>query len=369
MFHDYTLRDLIKIKNGKNYQDLSSDGTTPVYGTGGLMGYTSSKGLFNGKALLLPRKGSLTNIMYVNEEFWTVDTMYYAPVISPSADTYYLYNYLKLLDLSRLDTGSGVPSMTFDSYYDIKLKLPDIQTQQNIAKIIQLLNDKVFVNNTINTELERIARLNYDYWFTQFDFPDENGMPYKSSGGAMVYNEQLKKDIPFNWVVKKVSDLLPVVTGKKDANHATEHGLYNFFTCGEEILKCDTYQFEGKAILVAGNGNFNVKLYEGKFDAYQRTYVLIPEDERHYTLVYLAVKDRIQSLANGSRGSIVKFITKGDLEDILIAIPKDTDFDFYSSLNKITKSIEKNLEENQKLLEIRDWILPMLVTGQISAAQ
>lgn len=181
----------------------------------------------------------------------------------------------------------------------------------------------------------------------------------------MVWSEELKREIPKGWEVKKVSDLLPVITGKQDANFATENGKYSFFTCGEEILKCDSYEFEGKAVLVAGNGNFNIKLYEGKFNAYQRTYILIPNDERHYTLVYMAVRDRITSLTKGSRGSIVKFITKGDLEDIQIPLPKDQNLDVFSQLNTITKKIEKNILENQKLAELRDFLLPILMNGQV----
>ena len=241
----------------------------------------------------------------------------------------------------------------------------ELRNQQKIAHILSTLDSKIELNNKINAELEKMAKTLYDYWFVQFDFPDENGKPYKSSGGKMIFDEKLKRDIPEEWEIKKVSDLLPVLTGKEDANFATKNGKYNFFTCGEGILKCDKFNFDGKAILIAGNGNFNIKLYEGKFNAYQRTYVLIPNDERHYTLIYMAVKNRIGSFKKGSRGSIVKFITKGDIEDIQIPLPKNKDLDLFSSLNTITKKIEKNIEENQKLEELRDWLLPMLMNGQV----
>ncbi len=248
---------------------------------------------------------------------------------------------------------------------EFELDLPNIQDQQKIASILSVLDKKIELNNNINAELEAIAKTLYDYWFVQFNFPDENGKPYKSNGGKLIWSEELKRNIPKEWEVKKVCDLLPVITGKKDANFATENGEYNFFTCWEEILKCDTFEFEWKAVLVAGNWNFNIKLYEGKFNAYQRTYILIPNDEKYYTLIFMAVKDRIASLSNSSRGSIVKFITKWDLEDIQIVLPKDGNLDIFSQLNSITKKIEQNLEENQKLSELRDWLLPMLMNGQV----
>ncbi len=281
----------------------------------------------------------------------------------------FLYYYLLLQqkNLVKLNRSSSQPSLNQQDLLDYEIEIPEkIEDQQKIASILFAIDTKIDLNNIINIELEVMAKTLYDYWFVQFDYPNQNGNPYKLSGGKMVWNNELKKEIPNGWCVKKVSDLLPVVTGKQDANFATENGEYNFFTCGEEILKCDTYEFEGKAILVAGNGNFNIKLYEGKFNAYQRTYILIPNDERYYTLVYLAVRDRIASLAKGSRGSIVKFITKGDLEDIKIPLPKDENLDVFSQLNIITKKIEKNILENQKLIELRDWLLPMLMNGQVN---
>jgi type I restriction enzyme, S subunit len=238
--------------------------------------------------------------------------------------------------------------------------------QQKIASVLSSLDSKIELNNKINSELELMAKTLYDYWFVQFDFPNENGKPYKTSGGKMIYNDELKKEIPEGWEIKRISDLLPVITGKQDANFSTKNGKYNFFTCGEEILKCDTYEFEGKAVLIAGNGNFDIKLYEGKFNAYQRTYILIPDDKKYYTTIYLAVRDKIQSFKNSSRGSIIKFITKGDIENILIPLPKDKNIDVFSSLNLITQKIERNILENRELSGLRDWLLPMLMNGQIA---
>jgi len=273
-----------------------------------------------------------------------------------------LFEYVDKLS-ARTGGQTGVDLVSLNKY---PINLPDKTDQQKIASVLSVLDSKIVLNNKINIELDAMVKTLYDYWFVQFDFPNDNGKPYKSNGGKMIWNNELKKEIPKGWCVKKVSDLLPVVTGKQDANFATENGEYNFFTCGEEILKCNTYEFEGKAILIAGNGNFNIKLYEGKFNAYQRTYILIPNDERYYTLVYLAVRDRITSLSKGSRGSIVKFITKGDLEDIKIPLPENENLDIFSQLNIITKKIEKNILENQKLIELRDWLLPMLMNGQIN---
>jgi len=279
----------------------------------------------------------------------------------------YYYLILQQKNLVKLNRSSSQPSLNQQDLLDYEIEVPEnIQDQQKIASILFTLDAKIELNNRINDELEQMVKTLYEYWFVQFDFPNKNSKPYKTSGGKMTWSKELKREIPEGWEVKKISDLLPVLTGKQDANFSTENGKYNFFTCGEEILKCNSFEFEGKSVLVAGNGNFNIKLYEGKFNAYQRTYVLIPEDERYYTVVYLAVKDRIASLTKGSRGSIVKFITKGDLENIQIPLPRDKSLDIFSALSITTKKIEKNIEENQKLAKLRDWLLPMLMNGQVS---
>ncbi|MBQ3635998.1 MAG: restriction endonuclease subunit S [Bacteroidales bacterium] len=144
----YKLSQLREIKNGKDHQNLS-DGKYPVYGSGGIMRYVDSY-LYDKPSVLLPRKGSLTNIQYCDVPFWTVDTTYYTIVDDTIANPYYLYRYLSLLDLSRLDSGTGVPSMTFDSYYNIKVKLPSIATQKQIAAVLQNIDRKIALNRAIN---------------------------------------------------------------------------------------------------------------------------------------------------------------------------------------------------------------------------
>ena len=152
----YKLSQLLEIKNGKDHQKLS-DGQYPVYGSGGIMRYVDCY-LYDKASILLPRKGSLTNIQFCDIPFWTVDTIYYTVVDDTLANPYYLYRYLSLLDLSLLDSGTGVPSMTFDCYYNIKVILPDLQAQQKIATILQTIDNKIALNRRINTKLEQMAK-------------------------------------------------------------------------------------------------------------------------------------------------------------------------------------------------------------------
>ena len=156
-------------------------------------------------------------------------------------------------------------------------------------------------------------------------------------------------------------DLTTVITGKKDASFSTPNGQYKFFTCSNEPLQCDKYKFDQSSILIAGNGDFNVKHYTGKFNAYQRTYILSPA-KKYYSILYLASLYRINSFKSKSTGSIVKFITKEEIENIPIFIPENTDLLFI--LNKILNLKEKYSIENESLIKIRDFLLPMLMNGQ-----
>lgn len=148
---NYKLRELIKIKNGKDHKNLN-DGMYPVFGSGGVMRYVDSF-LYNKPSVLLPRKGTLNNIQYADKPFWTVDTLYYTEVNEKKVNAYYLYNYLKLLDLSNLDSGTGVPSMTFDSYYNLTVKLPSLGIQNKVAKSLSHIDKKISINRQINRNL------------------------------------------------------------------------------------------------------------------------------------------------------------------------------------------------------------------------
>lgn len=151
----YILADLVRIKNGKEHKTLPN-GKYPVFGSGGIMRYVD-KYLYNKPSVLLPRKGTLDNIQYCDVPFWTVDTIYYTEVNTTLTNPYYLYRYLSLLDLSKLDSGTGVPSMTFDNYYGIRVSLPSIEEQTQIAKALQLFDKKIELNRQINQNLPKLA--------------------------------------------------------------------------------------------------------------------------------------------------------------------------------------------------------------------
>ncbi|WP_118786856.1 restriction endonuclease subunit S [Neisseria lactamica] len=265
---------------------------------------------------------------------------------------------------------SSYPSINPDDIENLKFTVPDLKTQQSIAAVLSALDKKIALNKQINARLEEMAKTLYDYWFVQFDFPDANSKPYKSSGDEMVFDETLKREIPKGWKPFKLSELVTLSTGKEDANFATEQGIYPFFTCSEKILKCDVYSFDTQAILLAGNGTFSVKRFTGRFNAYQRTYVLEPKSKNLYPIVYFVIIDNVIKFTSGSRGSIIKFITRGDIEHIDVVLPNDIEnMRFSEVLYTYLLQAELLEKQNYQLTQLRDFLLPMLMNGQVSVAK
>ena len=291
---------------------------------------------------------------------------------NPKYNPFYTYYWLltKKDYLFTIASVTRTPILSKSTFEEIVIPMPDRSIQDNVVGILKSIDDKIENNKRICFELEAMAKQNleamakqlYDYWFVQFDFPDENGKPYHTSGGEMVWNEQLKREIPKGGEVTNIGNLTTVVTGKEDANFSSPNGKYKFFTCSQEALLCDTPAFSGQAVLIAGNGDFNVKHYSGEFNAYQRTYVLIPENQIYYGAMYISAKNQIQAFKNGSNGSIVKFITKGDVENIPFILPNDDSI--FHQINKLIEKIELCERENEELTKLRDWLLPMLMNGQ-----
>ncbi len=231
----------------------------------------------------------------------------------------------------------------------LEIFLPPLPEQKRIAAILSSLDDKIELNNKINANLEQQAQALFKAWFVDFE-------PF---GGKM----------PEDWREYKLSEFLPVVTGKKNANVSSDDGKYPFFSCSQGFSWTDEYSFEGSAILVAGNGDFNVKWYNGKFEAYQRTYVLIPYNARLTGWLYYAIKHNLAEITSAARGSVIKFITKGNLEDFGFYAPVSlAELDIIDTFGWINQMIDHNIQENYRIMRIRDGLLPKLMSGEIGAS-
>ena len=382
----YKLSELIVIKNGRDHKDLPN-GDYPVFGSGGIMRYVNSY-LYDKPSVLLPRKGSLSNIQYSDTPFWTVDTLYYTEINEELVSPYYLYRYLRLLDMSRLDSGTGVPSMTFDRYYNINVFLPNIEEQRRVASILQKIDAKIALNRQINDNLEAMAKQLYDYWFVQFDFPNEEGKPYKSSGGAMVWNEKLKREIPENWKVDALNKWLEIKSGFpfKSETYLTS-GHYKVITIknvqdGELVTSgCDfvdeipsrakdyiSLQIGDRLISLTGNCGRLCVVFENNLLLNQRVGLLYC-DELYLEYLYNYLNSRpmrivVDNLANGAAQANLSPV---ELCNTMCVMPQESTLREYNGkANVIRLAMIQNNQEIATLTKQRDELLPLLMNGQVS---
>jgi len=278
------------------------------------------------------------------------------------------------------------------SYLD--LLLPDYDKQVKAGDLLFLLSQKIDCNNRINAELEAMARALYDYWFVQFDFPDVNGKPYKSSGGKMVYNASLKREIPMGWQAKCFAELGsfknginydPSVGGSSTAQIVNVRNVSatSIFIKENDLdvlnldqADIDKYLVTSDSILIARSGIPGATrmmahcppntIYCGFIISFK---VSNPDDK---FFIFYRLKQIEHSLLSQSSGSILKNVSQGTLKDICIAMPPESERSviemFNAKLSPILGKLNFNHQENQRLTELRDWLLPLLMNGQVTVA-
>lgn len=297
---------------------------------------------------------------------------------------YYLFMTKSVREqLERSSSGTKVKHTSPEKIYDVEVEIPDVISQQKIANLLWAIDEKIANNKAINDNLEQQAKLIYDYWFTQFDFPDENGKPYCSSGGKMVWNEQLKRNIPENWKVAQLKDIFNV-SGKPISRDDCQTDAY--YTPIDVIPK-RTITFAGG--LSAAEANSSLQVYEennillGAMRVYfhrvcisaqsgitrTTTLVLKPKVDEYLGYAYQVLNDdnAILYATQHSSGTQQPYIKWNDvLEDYRFAMPSNPKLLYeYSKISEPLITKAKNCaRETEQLRKLRDWLLPMLMNGQ-----
>ena len=289
------------------------------------------------------------------------------PEKSSELFVYYFFEYIKK-EIQKSASGSIQDNINIDYLSKMRIKVPEKKYQDKIVELLSSIDKKILLNNQINQELEAMAKTLYDYWFVQFDFPDQNGKPYKSSGGKMVYNTELKREIPEEWGVESVGNLLDKVTkSEKIENNSIE------FVGRRPVIDQSQKYIAGftnneNALLQPQNGHVifgdhtRVVKYIN-FD-YARgadgTQVLISNNENiSNVLLYHMIEDF--DLSNYGYARHFKFLK----EKIVIVPDKEVSSKFETQANVIYEKIKNNIFENLELTQLRDWLLPMLMDGQV----
>lgn len=282
-------------------------------------------------------------------------------------DRRFFYYYLKFATGGFLGAlnGSVMVHITKSSMEKMIIRIPKkLEDQRRIASILSSLDRKIELNNKINADLEEMAQAIFKNWFVDFE-PFKDGKFVDSELGM----------IPEGWKVGSLGDFCNVFTGKKNTNQAIEKGLYPFFSCAPEPLASNDAIFNGKAIIIAGNGSYTgrTSFYNGGFDLYQRTYACtIREQDKENLMIffYHMMKQFFEpTKMGGTRGSSIPYIVMGDITQQKFPYSKDWLIRFSNIANSMMDRKLRIDKENFRLSLLRDTLLPRLMSGELEVPE
>ncbi|WP_308034419.1 restriction endonuclease subunit S [Neisseria lactamica] len=282
---------------------------------------------------------------------------------------------------------SSYPSINPDDIANLKFTVPYLKTQQSIAAVLSALDKKIALNKQINARLEEMAKTLYDYWFVQFDFPDANGKPYKSSGGEMVFDETLKRKIPKGWKVKSLKDVLVNRSDNIKSEDLTSNMPYTpidslpmrkmTFSDFQKIENARTslIRYSFNDILIGAMRVYFHRVCIAPFDGITRstTIVLKPKKQNHLPFLYqLCNEEKTINFASkvsiGTQQPYVNWVN--GLAEYKFAMPNLELIERYSiKIMPLIKSVITREKQNHHLTQLRDFLLPMLMNGQVSVAE
>jgi type I restriction enzyme S subunit len=260
--------------------------------------------------------------------------------------------------------------------------------QKKIATVLSILDKKIELNNKINSELEPLAKLIYDYWFVQFDFPDANGKPYKSSGGKMVYNETLNREIPVGWEVGIIGNILSTDLGGTPSTQVNEYwgGDIPWLNSGEianfpiieaeEHITSDAIEKSATSLMPKGTCVLSItrhlrpSILAVEACANQSVVGIYESEKLKATFLYPYLKNEIPRLMSLRTGAQQPHINKRIVDESLIVVPSNETLNiYYERVKGIYDQIYNNAFQIKELVELRDWLLPMLMNGQVTVKE
>ena len=337
------LGEVLTIKYGKNQKEVESpNGTIPIYGTGGLMGY-ATKFLYDKPSILIGRKGTINKVKFIDKPFWTVDTLFYSIINEEIVSPKFLYYQLSLINFMNYNEGTTIPSLRTETLNRIEVSLPPLATQQKIATILSSLDDKIELNNKINDNLEQQAQAIFKNWFVDFE-------PF---GGKM----------PEGWKVGKLSDLITIKYGKD--HKKLDDGKHPVYGSGGIMRYVDKFLYDKESVLIPRKGTLNNVFYINEpFWSVDTMFYTEMKKENIAKYVYFFVKGK--DLNSMNAGSAVPSMTTEILNAIEVVIPSDEYLEkFENIVSPMFKQIKQCIIENENLASIRDTLLQKLMNGEI----
>lgn len=377
---EYTIGEICsRFSSGKSIKasQISAEGLYPVYGGNGLRGFTDTFN-FDGECSIIGRQGAYCgNVRYFKGKAFMTEHAIVA-VVNENHNNGYVSNLLSMMNLAQYQGQSAQPGLSVSTLSKITIKLPDLATQEQCFNVLNLIDQKIQINNQINRELESMAKTLYDYWFVQFDFPDQNGKPYKSSGGKMVYNQELKREIPEGWGVENLFNVAEVQYGypfSTDYFNSTGEGVpvirirdilgndtTNYST--EEVE--DKYKINVGDVLIGMDGNFHMNYWIKENCYLNQRVVKVNSDKLPNMVLKYQIEPFIKLREKSVSRTTVGHLSDKDLKAINVILPKDKYLSsIFEKFESILENIIINQQQNQELTQLRDWLLPMLMNGQV----
>lgn len=368
---EYKLGDVLSIKYGKDHKHLA-DGNIPIYGSGGIMRYGESS-LYSGPSILIPRKGSLNNIMYSDKPFWTVDTMFWTIINEEIANPLFVYYSICKKNFASLNVGSAVPSLTVPVIEDVDILLPSKRAQDKIVAILKSIDDKIEVNRRINDNLEQQAQALFKSWFVDFE-PFKDGKFVDSELGM----------IPKGWKIESLTFIADYINGLAMQKYRPEKGEKglpvlkikelgqggfddNSEFCSPSLID-DKYIIKDGDIIFSWSGTLMVKVWcGGKCGLNQHLFVIVPKAKPKW-FVYQWTKYHLDNFIRIAKDKAVTLghIKRGELDKAKVIIPDiDSLVKIDALMEPIFNQIISNELESRRLAELRDALLPRLMSGEI----
>lgn len=349
---DTTLGEVCEIKYGKDHKKLN-DGNIPCFGSGGLMRKVSEV-LYDKPSVLIPRKGTLSNLFFIDEPFWTVDTLFYTKINLSKIIPKYLFYKLKTYDLESLNVGSAVPSLTTAVLSQFPFSIPNIPEQKSITKVLTAFDDKVELLQAQNKTLETMAQTIFKEWFGKYQIGDE---------------------LPAGWKVGKLGDVFDIYDSQRvplsKPQREAMNGDYRYYGATKVMDYVNDYLFDGIYLLFAEdgsvmdeNGHPFLQYVWGKFWVNNHTHILKGKNGFSTELLYVFCKKmKVIGIVNGA---VQLKINQGNLLSKEIVLPTNL---VLEKVDKIIQPLFNKLRTNssqvQSLTKTRDTLLPKLMSGQV----
>jgi type I restriction enzyme S subunit len=310
---------------------------------------------------------------------------------------YYLNSPTGKTYLEAAKSGSTQPYIALGALRDLPILIPKNEDiKRKIVNVVDCIDNKIRTNNCINAELEAMAKTLYDYWFVQFDFPfdfaqdkpDKNGKPYKSSGGKMVYNPTLKREIPKGWRHSTIGEIFKTHLGGTPSREKEEYWTpseVNWLSSGEnpstfvvdpdEQISKQGLQNSAAKLLPQGTvilsivRHLRASILGIEAATNQSVVGILETDKFKHCFIYPYLVREIPRLMTLRTGAQQPHINKGVLDESLLLLPDETIIETYTNLaTPLFSQIKNYHQQNRELTQLRDWLLPMLMNGQVTVA-